>query len=105
MVIQRRMVATPPYYDETLKAQVIPWAHKLNTYLGYVFIFDDFTKKDQLVYFVPQLNGTISFQIHYCEASVTQMGGGILVTIVDQGPDPEHDATAGWVTVEPMNGS
>ena len=87
-----------PMYDRRLKARVFPWSHPHNSWLGYIYIFDDRDQVDMLIYFVP-LEGEMRFRVHHCRATLTPSGP--FGYTLDTEPSLDDDPVLGEIGIEP----
>jgi len=72
-------------YDKVAQAEVYPWSHPFNTWVGFLYVYEDKDKQNLLVYFVP-VEGGQSIHVHKTDTHVRK---GVLVPI--SLPNPDED--------------
>lgn len=87
----RRVIVSIADYDPELKAHVIPWAHRLHAWAGLVFVFDDESKLDMLVYLAANTDGKRQIHVLTCRAHVAVNDYGEFIVNLDTSPDPATD--------------
>ena len=89
------------YYDGS-KVTVYPWAHRLMTIVGLVYVFEDKRRKPFLIYMAPGDEGT-TLRIHYTSVEVEKKMTGVKLHSL---PDTDHDPVVmagpdGTIIVDP----
>lgn len=82
-----RVITTMTEYYDGHKVTVYPWAHRLMTIVGLVYVFEDRKRKPFLVYMAPGDDGA-TLRIHYTDVEVQRKATGVRLVSL---PDLEND--------------